>query len=75
MQLIIHDGAPAALAGAERFHLTADIAALPHGRPTKRRVCFKCLYAREVLACRLPGPYRAVDAEGFAALMLDEDDR
>ena len=56
MQLV-NRGATAALAGAERFYLAESVAALPDGDPVKRFVCWCCLYAGEVLAGELPGPY------------------
>ena len=70
MQLIRYQGAPVALAGAERFYLAESVAALPDGDPVKRFVCWCCLYAREVLAGELPGPYTQADAERFARAAL-----
>ena len=68
--IITYDGADAAAASTERFAFTAAIDALPHGDPTKRFVTFMCVYAREVLAGRLRGPYDDDDAERFARRAL-----
>jgi hypothetical protein len=59
-----------ALAAPERFWLAAHVEALPDGHPTKRLVAFMALYAREVLAGDLPGPYSDQRAVTFARLAL-----
>lgn len=67
---ITYADAVAAAAGPTRFYLAAPIAALPDGHPTKRVVAFMCVYAREILTGRLPGPYSDDDAERFARTAL-----
>jgi len=64
-----------ALAAPERFWLAARIEALPDGHPTKRLVAFMALYARDVLAGDLPGPYTDQRALTFARLALVDPTR
>jgi hypothetical protein len=59
-----------ALAAPQRFWLAAHVEVLPAADPTKRLVAFMALYAREVLAGDLPGPYTDQRAVTFARLAL-----
>jgi hypothetical protein len=57
------------MAGRERFYLAARIARRPDGDPVKTFVCYLALYARDVLAGRLPGEprrYLPARAERYA---------
>lgn len=65
-----YQGQDVALAGRERFWLAAHIEALPTGHADKRHVCFMALYARDVLAGDMPGPYNDENADRFARLAL-----
>lgn len=67
---ITYDGSVAAAAGATRFVLAPAIERLPDGHPTKRFVAFMCIYARDTLTGRLPGPYSDADGEAFARRAL-----
>lgn len=67
---ITYDGSVAAAAGTTRFVLAPSIERLPDGHPTKRFVAFMCVYARDVLTGRLPGPYCDAGGEAFARRAL-----
>ncbi len=64
-----------ALAARERYWLAAHIEALPNNDPTKRLVAFMALYARQILAGTLPGPYTDHHALTFARLALADPAR
>jgi hypothetical protein len=64
--LIAHDRRLVAAVGATRAYLVPEVEQLPEGDPTKRFVAFMCLYALDVAAGRLPGPYSQAVAEAYA---------
>jgi hypothetical protein len=64
---LIHQDRVAGLASLTRVWFAEHIESLPDGHPRKRFVCFMALYARDVLAGALPGPYSDDDGERFAA--------
>jgi hypothetical protein len=64
--LITHNGRNVATVGATRAHLAPELEQLPDGHPDKRFVAFMCLYALDIAAGELPGPYDQAAAEAYA---------
>lgn len=73
MTVIFYRGQAVAMAGRERFYLVPRIAGRADGDPIKTFVCFVVVYARDVLAGRLPDEprrYLPAGAERFAREFL-----
>ncbi len=70
MAMISHDGEPVAFVGATRAYLAPSLEDADAGDPLRRFVAGMCLYALDVAAGRLPGPYTDANAERFARCVL-----
>ena len=69
-QLILQNGRPAAVVGAQRIFLAPHIAALPLAHPVRRHVVAKAVYALDVAKGSRPGPYRDDAADRWARRVL-----
>jgi len=59
-----------AAATAERFLLSDELEHRPSGDPERTFVIYMCLYARDIAAGQLPGPYSEQRARRFARACL-----
>ncbi|MBA2716454.1 MAG: ImmA/IrrE family metallo-endopeptidase [Propionibacteriales bacterium] len=66
MQQITYRSSAAAVATRERFWLVDEIDELPNGHPVKAWVTILCVFARDVMAGTIPGPFTQARAERFA---------
>ncbi len=70
LQPITYRGRTAAAATRLRFLLASDLEQRPADDPERTFVIYMCLYARDVLTGRLPGPYSDDDARIYARACL-----
>lgn len=68
---VTHHLRPVAIAGVHSVCFADHIEELSGEHPRRQHVGRMCLYAREVLLGRLPGPYSDDKAELFARLLAE----